>query len=320
MNLKYYYYKMSLASWINLYEDHLVPRFLATNPNPNLINYLKENKHMIDWSNLSKNPNAIEILKENKHCIDWKNICLNPHPEAIELIENHHAYYLKLWQEKGRRIPYDMVLSWKNLSKNPHAIDFLKKNPVYTYWAFQEPPYHPNQDDYDYESEYLKNLRPDNEISWESLSENPKAIKLLKKNHDKIVWTALSKNTSKRAIKLLRENPKKIYWTNASQNPRAIDLIEENLNKVDWKQMSKNPKALHLFDENYYSCLFEVDWCYLSANPSALHLLEQYRTKIDYRWLCKNPNAAFYLEENIEDQFDKLDWNWLSENPCIFDE
>ena len=312
---------MSLVSWIKLYEDHLVPRFLATNPNPNLINYLKENKHMIDWPNLSKNPNAIEFLKENKHMINWPNLCLNPHPEAIELIKNHHAYYLKLWQEKGRRIPYDMVLSWRNLSKNPYAIDFLKENPVYTYWAFQEPPYHPNQDDYDYESEYLKNLRPDNEISWESLSENPapKAIKLLKKNLDKIVWPALSKNTSKKAIKLLRKNLKKIYWTNASQNPSAIDLIEENLNKADWKQMSKNPKALHLFDENFYSCLFEVDWPYLSANPNGIHLLEQYRRKIDYRWLCKNPNGGDLLEKNIEYEFDKLDWNWLSENPCIFE-
>ena len=121
--------KMSLASWIQPYEEYIEIEHLATNPNPQLIPYLTENEDMIDWSNLSKNPIAIDMFW-NTNCIDWKNLCLNPHPKAIELIQKHHAHYVKRWKEKGRRIPYDMVLSWENLSQNPSAIDFLRENPV----------------------------------------------------------------------------------------------------------------------------------------------------------------------------------------------
>ena len=311
--------EMPLASWIQPYEEYIEPEYLAINPNPQLISYLKDNEDMIDWPNLSKNPIAIDILKENQRCIDWRNICLNPHPEAMELIKEHHAYYVKRWKEKGRRIPYDMVLSWENLSQNPSAIDFLRENPVYRDWGFQEPPYEPNQDDYDYESEYLKNLYPDNTIHWGFLSNNTskKAIKMLKENPEKIDWPWLSSNTSKKAIELLRENPEKIDWYWASQNPKAIDLIEENLDKADWRQLCKNPNAVHLFESDDTN-IIEVDWAYISANPSAMHILEQYREKIDWRWLCKNPNAGKYLEENIEKNIDKFDWRWLSANPCIF--
>ena len=310
-------YKMSLSRWIQPYEEYIEMEYLAVNPNPQLIPYLKENEYMIDWSNLSKNPNAIDMLYES-NCIDWKNLCLNLHPKAIELIKEHHAYYVKRWKEKARRTPYDMVLSWENLSQNPSAIDFLREIPLYRDWRFQEPPYEANQDDYGYESEYLNNLYIDNEIHWGFLSNNPKAIKLLKENPEKIDWSWLSSNTSKKAIQLLKENQEKIDWYWLSQNPKAIEIIEENLDKANWPQLCKNPKAIHLFESDDTN-IIEVDWTYLSANPNAIHILEQYREKIDWRWLCKNPNAGKYLEENIEKNLDKLDWQWLSENPCIFE-
>lgn len=308
---------MSLVNWIKHYKHLIKPDMLANNPNPKLLPYLEKNPCMIDWVNLSKNSNAIQILKENTSFIDWKTVCLNPHPEAMELIQGHYDHYLKRWKDnKSRRMPYDMVLSWENLSQNPRAIKFLKKNPRYTNWYYQEPPYEANQDDADYESEYLKNLYPDNEIHWGFLSANKKAVKLLKKKPHNIEWDWLSSNTSKKAIQLLEENTDKINWYWLSQNPSAIHLIEQNLDKVDWRQLCKNPNALHLFENE--DNIIEVDWSYLSANPNALWLLEQYRSKIDWRWLCKNPNAGEWLGQNIETQFDKFDWGWLSENPCIF--
>jgi len=310
---------MSLAYWLQPYEYNLDPSWLAKNTNPNLIPYLCEEEHIniIDWSSLSNNPNALEMLKQNMCCIDWQNICLNPHPEAIELIQKHHEEYLQRWNEKRRRIPYDMVLSWENLSQNPSAIKFLKKYPTNTLWSKQEPPYDPHEDDVDYKGNpYFENLHSDYEINWLYLSGNRKATKILKKNPENIDWCWLSRNTSHKAIKLLKKFPQNINWYWLSQNPSAMDVIEENLDKVDWRQLCKNPNAMHLFEDN----TIEIEWSYLSANPNAIDILEQYREKIDWRWLCKNPNAAFYLEENIENKFDKLDWQWLSENPCIFDE
>uniref|UniRef100_A0A6C0HCU5 Uncharacterized protein n=1 Tax=viral metagenome TaxID=1070528 RepID=A0A6C0HCU5_9ZZZZ len=307
---------MSLASWMQPYEEYIDLSYLAMNPHPNVIPYLQQYPDIIDWEYLSTNPTAIELLKENTNCINWKQICLNPHPEAIEFVKEHYKTYLKRWTEKRRRIPYDLVLSWENLSQNPSAVKFLKKNPVYTYWHCQEPPYEPNQDDYGYESEYLKNLYPDNEINWEFLSANPNGVKLLKKNREKIDWDCLSCNISKKAIKLLKKNPDKINWYWLSQNPSAIELILQHRDMVDWRQLCKNPHpaAVKLLEENY----IEIDWSYMSANPSAIYLLEQYAYKIDWRWLCKNPNGGQLLANNIETQYEKLDWQWLSENPCIF--
>jgi len=46
-------------------------------------------------------------------------------------------------------------------------------------------------------------------INWNSLSENPNAIELLKKNKDKINYNYLS------------------------LNPNAIELLEENLDKIN---------------------------------------------------------------------------------------
>lgn len=129
---------MSLTSWVKQYENELIGKYLSRNPNPEVISYLEKNPDMIDWPYLSENPAAVETLKKNKHCIHWKKICLNPHPQAMEMIKEHYAHYLKRWKEKGIRTPTDMVLSWENLSKNPNAVEFLKENPQNICGYYQE--------------------------------------------------------------------------------------------------------------------------------------------------------------------------------------
>jgi hypothetical protein len=307
---------MSLAQWIQPYEDALELDRLATNPNPKLIGYVEENPIMIDWSYLWSNANAMEVLKKNMSTVDWKQICLNPHPDALALIKTHHEYYLKKWEEKRRRIPYDFMLSWENLSQNPSAVEFLKEYPENELWFVQKPPYDPHEDDYDYAGNpYFDNLRPDHQINWNYLSQNSAAMQVLVENPRNINWSWLSSNTAESAIELLQEYPEKIDWYWLSSNPSAMDLIEANLDMVDWIQLSKNPNAVELLSEHS----IEIDWPYMCANPNSLWLLEQYRSKLDWRWLCKNPNAGHLLEKNIDAEFEKMDWRWLSANPCIFE-
>jgi hypothetical protein len=308
---------MSLASWIESYAYELFDKpYLAINPNPQLIAYLQANPKMIDWEYLSSNLNAIEFLKQNKPRIDWKQICLNPHPEAIQMIKNHHEHYLLRWEEKRRRIPYDVMLSWSNLSQNTGAVKFLEKYPENDLWFIQQPPYDPNENDYDYAGNpYFENLYPDYQINWSYLAKNSSAMDVLEENPEHIEWSYLSSNTSDRAIDLLYENPDKIDWYWLSQNPSAMDLIEANLDLVNWRQLCKNPNAVELLAEHS----IEIDWPYLSSNPNAIWLLEQYRSKLDWRWLCKNSSAGPLLQQNIDLEFDKLDWQWLSANPCIFE-
>ena len=306
-----------LATWIQQYEDDLDLKWLAINPNPQLVPYLETNSNMTDWYMVSTNSVAIELLKKNKNCIHWSNICLNHHPDAIELIRNHHEHYINQWTQKHRRIPYDMMLSWKNLSQNPAAIEFIEEYPFNELWFVQQPPYDPYEDDPDYEgNRYFETVVPDYLIDWDLLAQNsnPKAIDLLQANSEKFMWDWLSSNTSERAIDFLRQHPDKINWPLLCQNPGAIDLIESNYDKIIWPELSKNEKAIHLLEANFDN----IDWPYLSANPNAIHLLEINHDKIDWRWLCKNPNAGRLFETNIEKIYDKLDWQWLSANPCIF--
>jgi len=309
---------MSLAPWIQPYQDYLEFDWLATNPNPKAIDYLDEHLGLIEWSNLWSNANAMELLKKNMVHVDWKQICLNPHPDALGLIRAHHEYYIEKWNKKHRRIPYDMMLSWANLSQNPGAVEFLKDYPVNILWRIQQPPYDPREDDYDYPGNpYFESLVPDYEINWSYLSQNPSdsAIDMLLQHPKMIDWSYLSNNTNIRAIELLSENVDKIDWYWASANPSAMDLIEANLDRVDWRQLCKNKNAVELLTEH----TIEIDWSYLSANPNAIGLLEQYMSKIDWRWLCKNPNGGPLLEKNIEKEFEKMDWRWLSANPCIWE-
>lgn len=309
---------MSLVPWMQPFEDYLELDYLATNRNPKVVDYFQENPKMIDWTYIWSNEHAMELLKKNMTKIDWKQICLNPHPDAIHLIKTHHEYYVDQWNTKRRRIPYDQMLSWSNLSQNSSAFEFIKQYPQNDLWFIQKPPYDPHEDDYDYAGNpYFDNLRPDHEINWSHISQyaSDNTFDLLIENPRNIDWSYLSSNTSNRAIELLMEYPENIDWYWASQNPSAMDLIEANLDIVDWRQLCKNPNAVHLFLERRT----EIDWSYLSANPSAIWLLELYRKQIDWRWLCKNPQAGQLLKENCEIEYDKFDFRWLSENPCIFE-
>ena len=44
---------------------------LSQNPNPNVIEILKQNPNEIDWQWLSANPCAIELLEQNPDKINW---------------------------------------------------------------------------------------------------------------------------------------------------------------------------------------------------------------------------------------------------------
>jgi hypothetical protein len=312
---------MSLAHWIKQYEHELLEKYLSSNPNPEAIKYLENNPKMISWENLSKNLNAIEMLKKNKHRIDWKNICLNPHPEAMEMIKEHYAHYLKRWRERGRRTPPDMVLSWENLSKNPNAVEFLRENPQNVCWYFQE-----NENDWEGAPECVIGQEVEergilNEIHYGYLSENPNAVEYLKEKPHVIMGDWLCTNPN--GIKLLEEDPILINWYWFSENSNAVHILQKHLDKIDWCQLSKNPNAIYLLEKNPE----KIDWTYLSANENAVHLLEKNAEKIDWRWLCKNPNAGKIFEKFLDPKnnkyanlniFNKLDWKWLSENPCIF--
>jgi len=185
-------------------------------------------------------------------------------------------YKLKDW------IPPKKIV-WEILSKNPNAIELLKKNPK--------------------------------KIDWGGLSKNPNAIELLKKNPKKIDWGGLSENPNPEAIELLKANLDNIDWIawkslSINPNPNLIELLKKtNLNELDWRILSSNPYAIELLKENQD----KIDWHYLSANPNAIELLKANQNKIDWKWLSTNPSQ--YAIELLKENQDKINWKWLSKNP-----
>lgn len=345
--------KMSFVNWIRDYIQNIEPAWLAKNPNPKLINYLKRNPAMIDWKVLSANPNAIDLFIYDygiselhpSHYIDWSQMCLNPHPEALRLIKERHAINMEKYNG-GKRLDPACILHWQNLSKNtnPDAIAFLKENPqnVCFYRQEQEREYDPHEDDPDYDPyEEKENLyghqpyQPEDDMFQEDspeeyflfeMCENPAAIDFVKETNQ-ITLAHLTKNTSDQALEIIKEDikhiddPYSLCWLSENTNSLAIELLEENPDKIVWPSLCKNtnPKAFALLEKNPE----KIDWSYLSANPNAIELLKKNPDKIDWRWLCKNPEANQLIKKVMRDEvcihiIDKLDWRWLSANPCIF--
>ena len=120
--------------------------------NINAINLLKENPNKINLKYLSMNPSAIELLKENKDKIYWYNLSSNPN--AIELLK----------ENKDK-------INYRSLVFNKNAIELIKDK---------------IKEEQKLSEEEYTNLNYTNKIYWTQLSKNTNAIKLLKKNKNKI--------------------------------------------------------------------------------------------------------------------------------------
>jgi len=308
--------KYVLRSWlpINKLNGH------GLSSNPNAIDFLEENRNMIDWRELSSNPNTVELLKENPDKIYWVFLSKNPDPKAIEMLkanldriswgyiaQNSNPEAMKLIEEEIKINPE--IIPFDNLAANetPEAIkliflfNLLNKNTMY--------------------QEVSNSMR-----FWSILSRNSKAVKILKANPRKIHWDQLCSNKSTEAIQLLEEemknnwNDRRISWLNLSSNPnqRAFAILEANPTKIDYRGLSNNsnPNAIELLKKRmevqnqYRKKEDRIDWKALSKNPSAIELLKNraiYENDLDleiYRRL-----------ENTE----KIDWRILSSNPAIFE-
>ena len=287
--------KYVLRDWIDI--NKLDWEYVAFNPNA--IDFLEENYNNIKWFELAENPNAIDLLEKNPTKINWYRLSLNSN--AIKLLEknpnkidwdhlsgNPNAIHLlkkrlKLEKLYGDDFANTNRINWYSLSSNPNAIDLLKAQ-------------------IKYEESLQHKLRGwDLNIQWEYLCLNPKAIKLLEKNPNKINWDNLCLNPN--AIKLLEKNPNEINWNNLSANPNAIKLLEKKPPMINWDNLSSNPNAIKLLEKNQNM----INWDYLSANKNAIDLIKD---RIEYE--------RTLTQKQYNDLQSKIDWRNLSGNPLIF--
>lgn len=245
--------KYKLLDWI----DYTKLDKFELSINPNAVEFLSKNQHMIDWSGLSANTNdgAIELLKANytigtNNTINWKLLSSNTNSGAISILRTNIEH-----------------IDWYNLSNNTSS-DAIK--------LLQEYP---------------------NKIHWFVLSSNTNdgAIELLKNNPDKINWYLLSGNNNDGAIQLLKENLYKINWKMLSTNTNdgAIELlsVKDNMHLIDWDRLSmnSNPRAIKLLLQNKHN----INWIGLAANSNDIivDMMEKENKYINMRKLVQNKNS-----------------------------
>ena len=175
--------------------------------------------------------------------------------------------------------------------------------------------YHQNLD-------YLFNIMDDikDSLRWDYVSMNEKAIDVLYANMDKIDYATLCFNKNPRAIKLIEANLDKVYWKFLSCNPKAISILLNNLDKIDWSNFSGNSASeavdMLLLNTN------KIDWAEFSMNSNikAINYLKEHPDKIIWKMLCCNENAEIVsiIKENME-ELDTSCWNRLKENYGIND-
>jgi hypothetical protein len=233
-------------------------------------------------------------------------------------------YQLRSWIHKDN-------LKKRQLSKNPNAIEFLKKNRDMIEWNYLSQ--NPNaiellrerfKEEKNMNQSELYDLPDSKKLDWEHLSANPCAIELLNLNPKEIYFNMLSANPN--AIELLKDKVDaeenfteseledlskryKLDWYKLSANPNSIEILKKNYDNIEWEYLSGNPAAIDILKDNPK----KIDWDYLSSNPNpeAIELLEKNLAKINWRELSKNPSAIELLRKHPK----KINWIFLSLNP-----
>ena len=293
-----------------------------------------ERSNQINWERLSENPNAIELLKQkiskerfletdtlaNYQKIDWNKLCMNPNAIALlkenipkitksifanknideaiitTLLEDREEFWDESWQHIPQAMQFltkyksfhetkDHIL-WNELSQNTstEAIELLKAK------ALEEK----QLSDKDYKALYYIKV-----INWDNVSNNPKAIELLK---DKIA-AEKTLDFSKFTLKYRNVRIRFVNWNILSSNPKAIALLTAKA--VEEQQLRadnfESYKSLHY--------ILKIDWYRVSLNPKAISLLE---TKaLDEKHLRDNDNDKYLALSATE----LINWNDVSSNP-----
>lgn len=266
--------------------------------NPNAIDLLRENPHLIDFKEFSQNLNANELLygdflEENFNNLYWGRLSANPSTVYLlaKNINKLDRWYLSSNPNAAHLLAkYPHMIDWHALSANPSpvAIEILKKNLNEVYW---------DQLSLNTGAGAIRMLEENpNKIDWGNFAKNVEAIRILEQNIQKLDPWYISSNP--RAIHLLKKHPELIYWIGLCFNPRAASILEENIDKINWYGLSSNISTVHIIENN----LDKIDnlWDF-SQNPSAVEFLEKHPRLIDWKSIWCNPSIFTYDYNKIKE-------------------
>lgn len=268
----------AMASILQKYLDVCSWKLLSMNPS--MITLLKQNREKINWYYFASNSNGLDMIQDHLDQLpsgSWRMLCNNQNPKAMDIIE----------RECFRNPDH---ICWSTLSRNPAAIELLKK--------------------------YI------HLIDWYYLSLNENAIPLLSDHVERVVWVQMMYNTSPDAVPFMWKHFHRIrvigleelFWREISRSPYAIHILEKNRKNINWMYLSANPNAMHLLEEHPN----RINWHALcqNTNTKAIQWLSNRPEKINWVYLVNNTNPeAIPLIERHIDQLCKTSWNLLASNP-----
>jgi hypothetical protein len=136
---------------------------LCGNQSTEAIKLLEEemikNPDIVNWNILSSNPNkkAFAILEANPNKINYRRLSSNSNPKAIKLLD-------KRMEIQNDRLSKDDKIDWTEISKNPGAIDLIKKRIIYEENLSQN---------------IYTRLNENDKLRWSELSINPCIFELV---------------------------------------------------------------------------------------------------------------------------------------------
>lgn len=231
----------------------------------------------LEKDTLSSNPNAIDFLLENPHLINWSNLSGNP--KAIQLLEAKYKEEAILSKEELASVPRDNKIDWRALSGNPEAAEIIKAQFKKEQLLVEDPTV----------------LTTFTHLDWRVLSSNPCAMDILSmyENRYKIDWVQLSRNPNPEAEVLLRapENIQSVLWNPISLTRDAVDLQGKTAEQDDigyvnskirgWSNLSLDPTAIKLLikriaheetlskDElKKITRINKINWNFITQNPA----------------------------------------------------
>jgi hypothetical protein len=251
---------------------------------------------------ISRNPNAIDFLKKNPHMISIRDLVLNPNPDVIELIRKPEYHLNERVRQLSRHRSlaameflqepqHEHLQDWDLLSMNPFAMPLIEQNEgkVNRLRVFANPA----------AEEFVKRNQ------WPFCSEQ---------------WVYLALNKSKWAMEWIEKDIDKIsltdisfkVWDCLSANPYAVHLLERYPENIDTHNLCLNYNAIHLIEASIISDEDFCDWNRVTWNKSAIHLIRANPDKVCWMVIGENENAMELWDEHK----DKM--AHISQHPGIF--
>lgn len=320
--------------------------------NENSLEYLNDNKILINWKHISKNPDAIELINENIQNIFMPDLCENPN--AIELI-NYHIIFLI-------NINFNInIYHWHLLCKNPNAVELIEKyllnninKELLLSYYFKHICENPNA--IHIIEKYLKNFTSDiifslckninaihiitkyitntnnelditilDDLSLKNLIQNCNSWEIIKLqlhllNKDEYWYILLESIHSHKIINYFIVNNKNLYDDIINENKIiTINKSTDELLLTKILQTTDKTKFIKInlpkFRKRDYTNLFK--------NPNSTDIIKEYLYKlksieaIELKYLCENINMIDVIEHNL-DKMSNNEINIIIRNPNIF--